>query len=38
MDRFFGLFEGRTQDDWGWLEPVHTPQAEETGHENAVAV
>jgi branched-chain amino acid aminotransferase len=37
MDRFFGLFEGRTQDDWGWLEPVHA-HAEETGHENAVAV
>ena len=37
MDRFFGLFEGRTQDDWGWLEPVNA-QAQETGHDNAVAV
>jgi len=37
QDRFFGLFEGRTQDEWGWLEPVKTP-GEETGHDNAVAV
>ncbi len=23
MDRFFGLFDGSSPDDWGWLEPVH---------------
>ena len=22
MDRFFGLFEGQTQDKWGWLAPL----------------
>jgi len=22
QDSFFGLFDGRTQDRWGWLEPV----------------
>lgn len=22
MDRFFGLFEGRTEDKWGWLTPI----------------
>ncbi|NNJ66296.1 MAG: branched-chain-amino-acid transaminase [Xanthomonadales bacterium] len=22
QDEFFGLFDGRTRDDWGWLEPV----------------
>jgi len=37
QERFFGLFKGRTQDDWGWLEPVQT-QVQETGHDNAVAV
>ena len=23
-DAFFGLFDGRTEDRWGWLTPVHT--------------
>ena len=23
QDRFFGLFDGGSADDWGWLEPVH---------------
>ncbi|MGY6531451.1 branched-chain amino acid transaminase [Glycocaulis sp.] len=23
QDRFFGLFEGRTPDKWGWLDPVY---------------
>lgn len=22
QDEFFGLFSGKTQDDWGWLEPI----------------
>ena len=22
QDAFFGLFDGRTADKWGWLEPV----------------
>lgn len=22
QDAFFGLFDGRTEDEWGWLEPV----------------
>jgi branched-chain amino acid aminotransferase len=22
QDEFFGLFDGRTRDDWGWLEPI----------------
>jgi branched-chain amino acid aminotransferase len=22
QDAFFGLFEGRTEDKWGWLEPI----------------
>jgi len=25
QQRFFGLFNGLTQDRWGWLEPVDTP-------------
>jgi len=23
QDKFFGLFDGASADDWGWLEPVH---------------
>ena len=23
QDRFFGLFDASSADDWGWLEPVH---------------
>lgn len=23
QERFFGLFDGRTEDRWGWLDPVH---------------
>jgi len=25
QDAFFGLFTGKTEDQWGWLEPVETP-------------
>ena len=25
QDKFFGLFDGSSADDWGWLEPVHEP-------------
>ncbi len=25
QELFFGLFEGRTEDRWGWLDPVHAP-------------
>lgn len=27
QDRFFGLFDGTSTDDWGWLEPVHEAAA-----------
>ncbi|MDP2324374.1 MAG: branched-chain amino acid transaminase [Gammaproteobacteria bacterium] len=27
QDAFFGLFNGRTADKWGWLEPLDTPAA-----------
>ena len=27
MDRFFGLFDGSSPDDWGWLEPVDADQS-----------
>jgi branched-chain amino acid aminotransferase len=27
QDAFFGLFDGRTADKWGWLEPLGSPQA-----------
>ncbi len=30
QDAFFGLFDGRTEDRWGWLDPVQT-SARETG-------
>jgi branched-chain amino acid aminotransferase len=30
QNRFFGLFDGTTQDDWGWLEPVHANTVTET--------
>jgi len=26
QDAFFGLFDGRTADKWGWLEPLGSPQ------------
>jgi branched-chain amino acid aminotransferase len=32
-EAFFGLFDGRTQDRWGWLVPV-SGAATETGREN----
>ncbi|MEO1038568.1 MAG: branched-chain amino acid transaminase [Pseudomonadota bacterium] len=25
MDRFFGLFDGTSIDDWGWLDPISAP-------------
>jgi branched-chain amino acid aminotransferase len=27
QDAFFGLFNGRTADKWGWLEPLSSPEA-----------
>lgn len=27
QERFFGLFDGRTPDRWGWLDPVAAPTA-----------
>jgi branched-chain amino acid aminotransferase len=27
QDKFFGLFDGTSADDWGWLEPVHEAAA-----------
>jgi branched-chain amino acid aminotransferase len=27
QQRFFGLFNGETRDEWGWLQPVEAPQA-----------
>lgn len=40
QDRFFGLFDGSTKDDWGWLEPVseRSTHAQEVRHDRAVAV
>lgn len=32
QDAFFGLFNGRTADKWGWLDPLDTPIA---GHRAA---
>ncbi|WP_019962206.1 branched-chain amino acid transaminase [Woodsholea maritima] len=29
QDRFFGLFEGRTPDHWGWLEPIGAYEGQE---------
>jgi len=29
QDAFFGLFDGRTDDRWGWLAPVHVQAAEQ---------
>ena len=28
QEQFFGLFDGRTEDVDGWLEPMHTPEQE----------
>ena len=30
IDRFFGLFDGSSPDDWGWLEPVDADQSNPT--------
>jgi branched-chain amino acid aminotransferase len=27
---FFGLFDGTTADEWGWLEPVVDPTGEQS--------
>jgi len=27
QDKFFGLFDGTTEDRWGWLDPVHAAAA-----------
>ncbi|GIX35444.1 MAG: branched chain amino acid aminotransferase [Lysobacteraceae bacterium] len=29
QERFFGLFDGRTEDRWGWLDPVRVDEAVE---------
>lgn len=29
QDKFFGLFDGRTADRWGWLDPVAAPATRE---------
>lgn len=30
QDAFFGLFDGTTKDQWGWLEPVVDPTSEQS--------
>jgi branched-chain amino acid aminotransferase len=37
QDRFFGLFDGATRDDWGWLHRIKSP-AKKTRRETAIAV
>ena len=34
QQRFFGLFDGRTEDRWGWLSPVR-PHADAQATEHA---
>jgi branched-chain amino acid aminotransferase len=29
QEAFFGLFDGKTDDRWGWLSPVHTQATEQ---------
>lgn len=31
QDKFFGLFDGTSADDWGWLEPVHEEAGQSAG-------
>ena len=37
QDAFFGLFDGRTEDRYGWLEPVKAANPGATGVTSAVA-
>jgi len=37
QDAFFGLFDGRTADRWGWLEGVDTPAATHAGSSHVRA-
>ena len=37
QERFFGLFSGKTSDQWGWLEPVR-PNKKVQDNEAAIAV
>lgn len=37
QDRFFGLFDGSTKDQWGWLHKVE-PNSEQVTREAAIAV
>lgn len=30
QDKFFGLFDGTSADDWGWLDPVHANAQDRT--------
>ncbi|MGF1605091.1 MAG: branched-chain amino acid transaminase [Rhodothalassiaceae bacterium] len=36
QDRFFGLFDGSSRDDWGWLQPVQPHAMPERPHAIAV--
>lgn len=40
QEKFFGLFDGSTRDQWGWLEPIKTDTAaaSDQGAPHAVAV
>lgn len=33
MDRFFGLFDGASIDEWGWLDPINTPSPDARSKE-----
>ncbi len=37
QERFFGLFNGKTTDQWGWLHPVH-PNEKVQENDTAIAV
>lgn len=37
QERFFGLFDGTTKDEWGWLEPVRSVSADKEA-SHAVAI
>jgi branched-chain amino acid aminotransferase len=38
QERFFGLFDGTTKDDWGWLHEIKTQLRRQNRREAAVAV
>jgi branched-chain amino acid aminotransferase len=38
QERFFGLFDGTTKDEWGWLHGINTPSRKQNRREAAVAV